>query len=112
MQPAHAGADRDPVCGMRVDPAAAAASVTHEGRRYHFCAPGCAEKFRADPLRYLAPTPPPPPAAADAIYTCPMHPAVRQRGPGHCPICGMALEPLVATEPADDAELRDLTRRF
>ena len=113
MREEAAASARDPVCGMRVDPATAPATVSHGGTRYYFCAAHCAERFRAEPARYLggAPTPQPP-APADAIYTCPMHPEIRQRGPGSCPICGMALEPLSATAPEDDGELRDLTRRF
>jgi Cu+-exporting ATPase len=103
---------RDPVCGMRVDPATAAATVAHAGALHHFCSAGCAEKFRADPGRYLVGTPPPPPSRADALYTCPMHPEVRQRGPGSCPICGMALEPMSPSAEPDDTELRDLTRRL
>jgi Cu+-exporting ATPase len=109
----------DPVCGMGVEPGPSALSYDHDGRRYFFCAESCRERFRADPERYLAPA-----AAAGRlaptteptsyqIYTCPMHPEVRQRGPGACPICGMALEPLAVTgeEPADP-ELADLTRRL
>jgi Cu+-exporting ATPase len=103
---------RDPVCGMRVDPAAAAATVAHAGSLYHFCSTGCAERFRAEPGRYLDGAPPAPPADARGIYTCPMHPEVRQQGPGSCPICGMALEPLSPSAEPDDAELRDLTRRL
>ncbi|MGH7893032.1 MAG: YHS domain-containing protein, partial [Candidatus Binatia bacterium] len=112
MQDATAGAARDPVCGMRVDPGTAATAV-HDGTRYHFCSAGCAERFHAEPTRYLAPAPTLAPApSSEALYTCPMHPAVRQRGPGACPLCGMALEPVSATMPEDDTELRDLTRRF
>src|SRR5262245_24330453 len=109
---AAAGA-RDPVCGMRVDPARAAASVAHQGTLRYFCSTGCAEKFRADPARYADDVVPiPAPADTGGLYTCPMHPEVRQHGPGSCPICGMALEPLSATAAPDDSELRDLTRRL
>jgi Cu+-exporting ATPase len=100
----------DPVCGMTVDPAHAAGSSEYGGRTIYFCAPSCKAKFDADPEKYLAPEPRA--APSDAIYTCPMHPEVRQRGPGSCPICGMALEPLVVTLDEDDSELRDMTRRF
>src|SRR5690348_14039946 len=102
---------RDPVCGMRVDPATAPATVAHAGSLHHFCSTGCAERFRADPERYArgmqAPSP-----DADGAYTCPMHPEVRQQGPGSCPICGMALEPLEVTAEGPNVELIDMTRRF
>src|SRR5438132_8356600 len=92
----HAPADgktaTDPVCGMRVDPETTAHRVEHGGRRYFFCSAGCKAKFEADPARYLQPAVAKA-AAPGAIYTCPMHPEVRQVGPGSCPICGMALEP-------------------
>jgi Cu+-exporting ATPase len=103
----------DPVCGMTVDPATAR-SASHEGRAYYFCSEGCRGKFKAAPARYLDSTSAPAAAAVPgAIYTCPMHPEIRQVGPGACPLCGMALEPLNAAEaPADDSELRDMTRRF
>src|SRR5436190_3659077 len=103
---------RDPVCGMRVDPARAAATVTHAGALRYFCSTGCAEKFRADPARYEQDAPPVPSGDPQGIYTCPMHPEVRQQGPGSCPLCGMALEPLDPGAPEDDGELRDLTRRL
>ena len=86
---------KDPVCGMSVDPAAAKHSCDHEGKTYYFCCGGCLQKFQADPDSYLneteRPAAPPP---AGARYTCPMHPEVRQEGPGDCPECGMALEPM------------------
>src|SRR5215831_16283095 len=84
----------DPVCGMSVDPGSAPATVAHEGQSYYFCCPSCASKFTADPQRYLKkPDAPPPPAPPGAVWTCPMHPEVRQDHPGTCPKCGMALEP-------------------
>ncbi len=90
-----------------------------EGARYYFCSPGCMTKFRGDPTKYRraksATVPEKPPSATAApgvIYTCPMHPQIRQIGPGSCPICGMALEPLEATAATDNSELRDMTRRF
>jgi Cu+-exporting ATPase len=113
---------QDPVCGMDVNPADAAGSVAHAGNTFYFCSDSCRAKFQASPERYLlsdssccqgehA-------AAIDApegtMFTCPMHPEVEQVGPGDCPICGMALEPKTfsAGAPADDTELRDMTRRF
>src|SRR5258708_23835992 len=102
---------RDPVCGMTVDPAKAAAHFEHRGETYFFCAKGCGQKFSADPERYLNPSPtapssaiamlasiqPAPPRAPapgqQTRYTCPMHPEIVQLGPGSCPKCRMALEP-------------------
>jgi P-type Cu+ transporter len=111
----------DPVCGMRVSPRSAH-RVDHDGRVYVFCCSGCAEKFRVDPERYLRArvgahvadsSPPERKSTAGSIYTCPMHPQIRRDGPGSCPICGMALEPLKpAAEEVPNAELRDMTRRF
>jgi len=124
----------DPVCGMTVDPAAArGGSFDHEGTRYYFCNPRCRERFSADPARFLAPAEASPLAAAaphmqghqhtqehepvqahaQAQFTCPMHPEVVQVGPGSCPICGMALEPLeVTSSEAPNPELVDMQRRF
>ena len=102
----------DPVCGMQVDIAAAKYAAHYEGKDYYFCCGGCQAKFEADPQRCLAPRPAAP-VREGAIYTCPMDPEIRQAGPGACPICGMALEPEdITAEPADNAELRDMTRRF
>jgi Cu+-exporting ATPase len=106
---------RDPVCGMSVDPATARHEAPHRGKNFFFCSAGCRDKFVAEPARFLATAPPPPPrpAPAGAIYTCPMHPQIRQLGPGHCPICGMALEPDVASAAnGASAELIDMSRRF
>jgi Cu+-exporting ATPase len=104
----------DPVCGMKVDPHTAKHRAEHAGRTYYFCSAGCREKFLADPLRYLHKDQKPPAAVPEGtIYTCPMHPEVRQVGPGSCPICGMALEPLLATaDSGPNPELVDMTRRF
>ncbi|WP_292072773.1 heavy metal translocating P-type ATPase [Brevundimonas sp. UBA7534] len=103
----------DPVCGMTVDPATAAHRAAHEGRDYFFCSAGCRTKFVAEPDRYLGDQPQPAPVVSGAIYTCPMHPQVRQEGPGSCPICGMALEPETVTAEAPvNHELIDFTRRF
>ena len=104
----------DPVCGMTVDPAKTQHHAEHDGQAFHFCCAGCRTKFLADPQRYLAPKPAEPPTARpEAIYTCPMHPDVRQAGRGSCPICGMALEPAaVAAHRGPNPELADMTRRF
>jgi len=109
----HAGATAiDPVCGMKVDPAKSPHRHDYRHKTYHFCSAGCRGKFAADPVKYLDKGKPASPSApADAIYTCPMHPEVRQVGPGSCPICGMALEPELGGE-ADGGELADMTRRF
>ena len=106
--------ETDPVCGMKVDPAAAKHVFSHAGRTFHFCSAGCRGKFAADPETYLGRVQAAPPAAAPgATYTCPMHPQVRQAGPGSCRICGMALEPLLPTaEEAPNDELADMSRRF
>jgi len=106
------GVVKDPVCGMTVDPATARHRTEHQGEPFFFCSAGCKTKFEADPEKYLTPQEPPPPAPPGTIYTCPMHPEVRQEGPGACPICGMALEPeLVTAEAAPNHELIDFTRR-
>lgn len=104
----------DPVCGMSVNPATASETAEHDGQSYYFCSTGCRTKFQADPDRYLKPAPAPAaPEDSDAIYTCPMHPQIRQAGPGSCPICGMALEPEVVTaDSGPNPELADMTRRF
>jgi Cu+-exporting ATPase len=104
----------DPVCGMSVNPATAHETAEHDGQSYYFCSTGCRTKFQADPDRYLNPAPAPAaPEDSDAIYTCPMHPQIRQAGPGSCPICGMALEPEVVTaDSGPNPELADMTRRF
>ena len=85
-----------------------------EGHKYFFCSNGCKTKFAADPQRYLKPKESAPATlATGAIYTCPMHPEIRRDRPGHCPICGMALEPLnVSLDEADDSELRSMSMRF
>ncbi len=123
----------DPVCGMSVDPATAAGTHTHEGKAYWFCSTHCLAKFKLDPSAYVAkdggaeacpacgPGVTHAPGkhvrsgatAPGAIYTCPMHPEIRQVGPGPCPKCGMALEPLVSTgEEGPNLELIDMTRRL
>jgi len=120
----------DPVCGMSVDPARAKATTEHLGKTFYFCCSGCAEKFRADPAKYLLAKPPsatplvqlgmakprpsaPPHAAKASVYVCPMHPEVRQDHPGACPKCGMALEPEIPTvDESENPELVSMTRRF
>ncbi len=109
------GRELDPVCGMRVDPHTAKHRTEHDGHPYYFCSAGCRTKFEADPEKYLnkADAPPPAPVPEGTVYTCPMHPEIRQVGPGSCPICGMALEPdLVTLDSGPNPELADMTRRF
>jgi P-type Cu+ transporter len=106
---------KDPVCGMSVDPATAKHKAEHGGTAFFFCSAGCREKFVADPARFAAPPPQASPKSGTSgtVYTCPMHPQIRQNHSGNCPICGMALEPEVATETTGpSAELTDMTRRF
>ena len=114
--PRAATGAKDPVCGMDVIPEhAAGGSAEHAGTTYGFCSPRCREKFTAEPTRYIAPlTATEAPSATDErIYTCPMHPEVRQKGPGSCPKCGMALEPEAPSADEDvNPELVDMTRRF
>ena len=115
--------EKDPVCGMSVDPATAKHRLSHKGHDYVFCCARCREKFQANPGAYLKPAAKQShtPHAADqsgaadrkAVFTCPMHPEIRQAGPGSCPICGMALEPVeVTAEAAPNHELTDMSRRF
>jgi len=113
----------DPVCGMTVDPASAPASLEHDGKKYYFCNPHCAQKFRAEPSRYLhpearrepmqMPAPSAAPPGAKVEYICPMDPEIVRDRPGSCPKCGMALEPRVAgPEEGPNPELIDIRRRF
>ncbi|MFL6415864.1 MAG: heavy metal-binding domain-containing protein, partial [Bryobacteraceae bacterium] len=118
---------------MQVQPDRAAGRSDVKGKTYYFCAVGCKRKFDADPDRYLQPKPQPPLTQLTAIsmpgtvprqesagsavtaaaeYTCPMHPEIRQKGPGACPKCGMALEPVEATGEESNEELHDMQRRF
>jgi P-type Cu+ transporter len=102
----------DPVCGMTVDPHTAKYRAEHRGHSYYFCSAGCRTKFVSEPQKYLGKREPEP-VAEGTIYTCPMHPEIRQVGPGSCPICGMALEPEIAgTDTGPNPELVDMTRRF
>jgi len=100
----------DPVCGMTVDPAAAAGQVPYKGTTYYFCSQHCVQAFKADPEKFLAGKQKTE-ARPGVQYTCPMHPEIVQVGPGSCPKCGMALVPMEGAA-EDDAELRDLTRRL
>jgi Cu+-exporting ATPase len=122
---ASAMVSKDPVCGMTVDPSRAKHTLEHEGKSVYFCSAGCLAKFRADPARYTqtapsaaaphAARPAPQTGSEDVDYTCPMHPQIVQKGPGSCPICGMALEPKEVTadaSPAENAELVDMQRRL
>ncbi len=122
----------DPVCGMKVDPSVAEHAVDHRGEQFYFCSAGCKGKFLADPGQYTGhgfpdraaggraghATEPghgqPTPSEGESVeYTCPMHPEIRQDGPGTCPICGMPLEPVIVTaDTGPSEELRDMTRRF
>ena len=106
---------KDPVCGMTVDPTTTSHHASHAGSDYHFCSARCHDKFVADPQAYIGAKPASLAHHVDtaAIYICPMHPQIRQTGPGACPICGMALEPeTVTADSGPNAELADMTRRF
>ncbi|AMV17429.1 heavy metal translocating P-type ATPase [Planctomyces sp. SH-PL14] len=107
----------DPVCGMTVAPESAAETAVHKGQTFHFCSTGCYTKFRADPERYLGSKPHAhfhnAPAVPGTQYTCPMHPEIVQDGPGSCPKCGMALEPMQPSlQEGADPEYVDMRRRF
>src|SRR5581483_10926823 len=125
--------ETDPVCGMKVDPDRAAGQSGFAGKTYYFCAIGCKNKFENNPSQYLAtkpqtfvqlgnmsmpgapvtaPVPAKTPLADAREYTCPMHPEIRQKRPGPCPICGMALEPVEFTLEDDTSELRDMQHRL
>jgi Cu+-exporting ATPase len=122
MHPASsASAVVDPVCGMKVDPENAAGSFEYQGKTYYFCSTHCLHRFRENPECFLSPAPQAPfgitrqpkPLARDQKYTCPMHPEIVRDGPGSCPICGMALEPVtVSLDQEENPELIDMTRRF
>ncbi|WP_027330542.1 heavy metal translocating P-type ATPase [Marinimicrobium agarilyticum] len=120
-QHAHHGGDgsgehtvKDPVCGMSVNPQTAKHRSEHTGKTWYFCSAKCRSKFDETPEKYLGEDEKQEePVAPGATYTCPMHPEIRQQGPGDCPICGMALEPeQVSLETGPSEELRDMTRRF
>jgi Cu+-exporting ATPase len=99
------GMAKDPVCGMLVDPHTAKHKAVHDQHTYYFCSAGCRDKFVKSPSTYLADKPVPKEVPAGTIYTCPMHPEVKQVGPGSCPICGMALEPELVS--ADTPEIQN-----
>nr|WP_245443981.1 heavy metal translocating P-type ATPase [Microvirga sp. KLBC 81] len=112
---ADAGNVKDPVCGMMVDPHTTEHRAQYQGKSYYFCSSGCQSKFMAEPARYVEPATArkAEPIPEGTIYTCPMHPQIRQLGPGSCPICGMELEPVIATaETGPSHELVDMKRRF
>jgi len=112
---AEVGTATDPVCGMTVDPAKTPHRLDHRHHALFFCSAACRGKFAADPEKYLPGAAAPPATVTpgdDAIYTCPMHPQVRQVGPGSCPICGMALEPELGGSEDGGGELAAMTRRF
>ncbi len=105
----------DPVCGMTVDPETSSYRSEHGGETYYFCCGGCQTRFEADPEAFLAPADDrvEEPVPEGAIYTCPMDPEIEQVGPGSCPKCGMALEPMVVTiDEEENPELVDMRRRF
>ena len=107
----------DPVCGMTISPADSVGEVVHRGQTYYFCNESCLERFTAGPEEFVgegaAGRRASAAGAVDAEYTCPMHPEIRQVGPGACPICGMALEPVrVSLDEQPNEELLDMTRRF
>ena len=115
VAPASAAEVKDPVCGMTVNPETAQFRADEGGQTYYFCGPKCREKFVAEPARYLGakPAQSTKETSPGTIYTCPMHPQIRQVGPRNCPICGMTLEPEVATlDTGPSADLVDMTRRF
>ena len=108
------GMATDPVCRMSVDPAKTAHIATHNGQHHYFCSAGCLAKFNADPTRYANGAPKSTESVLEgAIWTCPMHPEIQQPGPGSCPICGMALEPMTPTlTDGPSTEFADMKRRF
>ncbi len=109
----HRAMATDPVCGMAVDSHTTKHRAEHGEQTYYFCSAHCHDKFVAGPDIYLAGKIPIEESTSDTIYTCPMHPQIRQVGPGSCPICGMALEPAeVSLDDAPSPELADMTRRF
>ena len=108
-------ATKDPVCGMTLEPATAKHRSEHADQTYFFCSGRCRERFEDEPTRYLTPTvrKHAQAAAAGEVWTCPMHPQIQRVGPGSCPICGMALEPMTpAKGDTANPELRDMTQRF
>ena len=109
-------AEKDPVCGMTVDTAKSKFHINHAGHEIHFCSAHCQEKFIGDPARYIQMQPDKATVTATAAkgtrYTCPMHPEIIRDAPGNCPICGMALEPVLPSEDDENPELDDFSKRF
>ena len=103
---------KDPVCGMNVSPSTAKGNSVYEGHTYYFCSLKCKGKFDQNPSQFLKPQAPAKPQAQDVEYTCPMHPEIRKIGPGSCPICGMALEPVTATAEEDNSEYKMMLNKF
>jgi Cu+-exporting ATPase len=98
---------------MNVDRSTAKHFLKHEGQKFYFCSAGCKTKFEADPQKYLSDRPAPEPMPKGTLYTCPMHPEIVQEGPGDCPLCGMALEPMTPSlDDGPNPELIDFTRRL
>jgi len=102
----------DPVCGMSVDPHTAQHRAEYQGRTWYFCSAHCREKFLAEPTRHLSDPAAAAPVPQGTLYTCPMHPEVQKVGPGTCPKCGMALEPMMPSAEQGDSELVAVRRRF
>lgn len=104
---------KDPVCGMSVDPKKAEVTSIYKGETIYFCNPRCRERFNADPESFMVREEKPAVPEEETVYTCPMHPEVRQNGFGSCPKCGMALEPQTAMPQEEKSpELIDMTKRF
>src|ERR1035437_7881667 len=104
---------KDPVCGMDVSPPAAKGKSNFQGKTYFFCSEKCKVKFDHDPTKYLQPSTAIPTSQNKVEYTCPMHPEIRQLGPGSCPLCGMALEPVSVTlDEEDNSEYKMMLKRF
>ena len=104
---------KDPVCGMNVDRASAKHFLKHAGEKFYFCSARCKERFEAEPEKFLGERPEPEPMPKGTLYTCPMDPEIIRDAPGDCPICGMALEPMMPSlDDGPNPELVDFTRRF
>lgn len=108
------GDQQDPVCGMRVNPEKTSFKFSHDNHPYFFCSEHCLNSFKRDPKEFLDSSKMEQVShkIPGQIYTCPMHPEIREEQSGDCPICGMALEPIIADAPSDDSEYRDMLKRF